>query len=147
MIDSVNAKFNIKNVESSVYVAGYDGICEDYLIPMLNEIRSNAKKAILKIQKPEQRHYQVDLNYGQSEYSSFLILSVKNNFLPNNNDHGDDPVSTGIGLNNIQHYATFFQRDELQGWAKLIKQKHKNLVILLYKFIFLCGEKKGALNA
>ena len=147
MIDSVNAKFNIKNVESSVYVSGYDGICDDYLIPILNEIRSNVKKAILKIQKQEKRYYQIDLSYGQSEYSSFLILSVSNNYLPNNNDPGDDPVSTGIGLKNIQHYATFFQKDELQGWAQYKKEKTKEYGCFTVQIYFPLWEKEGTLNA
>ena len=86
----------------SFYIAGYNGICEDYLNPILIEMRSNAEKALSRIPK-EKRHYQINLKYGENDYSGYGILSVNNNLVKNDKSKNFDPVSTGIGLKNIQH--------------------------------------------
>ena len=118
LINSVDNKGNVSRYDSSIHIAGYDGISEDYLRPMFIEIRSNAKRALSKVKKSSQKRYDVNLYYGEDDYSNYLILSVSNSFLINDGDSKADPVSTGIGLKNVQHYATFFQREELQGWAQ-----------------------------
>jgi len=135
LIDPSDIKGNVSSYTSNIHIAGYDGICEDYLRPMLIEIHSNAKRALSKIEKSELWHYEVNLDYGENDYSGFLILSVTNNFSINKDDSVDDPVSTGIGLKNIQYYATFFQRGELQGWAqfnKVYKNKYGYFTVYIY---------------
>jgi hypothetical protein len=102
---------------------------------MFIEIRSNAEKALSKIKNSSQKHYNLNLDYGDKDYSSYLVLSVSNNFLINDGNLTADPISTGIGLKNVQHYATFFQRGELQGWAQfntLYKRKYGYFTVQIY---------------
>ena len=106
----------------SFYIAGYDGIYEDYLKPMLIEIRFNAEKAMSKM--PEgKRHYRIKLDYGKNEYSGFGILSVINNFVKNDYGKNIDLISTGRGKRNIQYYATRFQQGDRDGWAEFISER------------------------
>ena len=133
--DSLDYNGNVSRFTSAVYIAGYDGICEDYLRPMFLEIRSNAKKALYEINKRNQRRYEINLDHGKEDYSNYLILSVTNNFQIKNGGSQVDPVSTGIGLKNIQHYATFFQKDDLQGWAQFktaYKKKYGYFTVQIY---------------
>ena len=101
-----------------IHVAGYEGICDDYLEPMLIEIRSNSERAHSHIEKIEHRHYDINISLGENEYSGYLILTVTNNFIKSTDNQKADPVSTGIGLKNIQYYAGFFQKGNRQGWAQ-----------------------------
>jgi hypothetical protein len=102
---------------NEVNVAGYDGIYEDYLKPMLIEIRSNAEKALSDLPEDKQ-HYQVILKKGENSYSGYGILSVINNYIERDKITSTDHISTGTGLRNIQYYAPFFQLGARQGWAQ-----------------------------
>lgn len=55
-------------------IAGYDGIYEDYLVPIFIEIRSNAEKALSQIPE-EKRQYQVNLKYGKNDYSGYGMFN------------------------------------------------------------------------
>jgi hypothetical protein len=102
---------------------------------MFTEIKLNAKKALSTIKSPHLRHYRINLEYGKDELSKFIILTVKNNFLKINGIPSSDPVSTSIGLRNVQYYATFFQKDDLQGWAEfktIHKRKYGYFFVLIY---------------
>ena len=126
-------------------IAGYDGIYEDYLIPIFIEIQSNAEKALSQIPK-EKRHYQINLKYGKNDYSGYGILSVTNNFVKKNKNPNSDPVSTGIGLKNIQYYATFFQQGSRQGWAQYKTQYRKNYNFFIINIFFPLWEKSEGEN-
>jgi hypothetical protein len=124
----------------SFYIAGYDGIYEEYLKPILIETRSNAEKALSQIPKGK-RHYQVNLNYGKNDYSGYGILSVTNNFVKNDNGKNFDPISTGIGKKNIQNYATFFQQGNRQGWAQFSSECKKKYNLFSVRIFFPLWEE------
>jgi hypothetical protein len=123
--DYLNTADDIFDTPTRFCVAGYDGICEDYLKPMLIEIRSNAEKALSYLPQQDQKHFQVNLKRVWNEYSDYGILSVTNNFIKTSNSNKSDPISTGIGLKNIQYYATFFQLGTHRGWAQFKKNYRK----------------------
>jgi hypothetical protein len=134
-LDALNYKSRFTHSGVNKPIAGYDGICNDYLRPMFTEIKLNAKKALSTIKSPHLRHYRINLEYGKDELSKFIILTVKNNFLKINGIPSSDPVSTSIGLRNVQYYATFFQKDDLQGWAEfktIHKRKYGYFFVLIY---------------
>ena len=102
---------------------------------MFTEIQSNVKRALARIKKSSHRYYEINLHRGINRFSNYLILTVSNNFIKNTKDSPSDPSSTGIGLKNIQYYATFFQRDELQGWAEFktsFKKKYGYFSVTIY---------------
>ena len=102
---------------------------------MFTEILSNAKRTLTEIKNPNQKYYEINLHLGENGFSNYLILTVSNNFIKNTKDSTSDPASTGIGLKNIQYYATFFQNDELQGWAEFkttYKKKYGYFTVKTY---------------
>ena len=68
-------------------------------------MRSNAEKALSYLPK-NKRYYYINLKYGKNNYSGYGILSVTNKFTKNDNSLNFDPVSTGIGLKNIQYFGS-----------------------------------------
>jgi hypothetical protein len=108
-----------------IRVAGYEGICEDALKPMFCEILSNAERACSRIKDKRKWRYEIEIDVGKDQYSDYLILSVSNTFDSNHENSTADQNSTGIGLRNIQHFATFFQRGDVQGWAKVPTENEK----------------------
>jgi hypothetical protein len=135
LTESLRSKTNLCSCSSGIYIAGYDGICDDYLRPMFTEIQSNAKRVFAGIKKPSHRYYEINLHRGENGFSNYLILTVSNNFIKNTKDSLSDPASTRIGLKNIQYYATFFQKDEQQGWAEFkttYKKKYGRFTVKIY---------------
>jgi len=124
----------------SFNIAGYDGIYEDYLLPIFIEIRSNAEKALSQIPK-EKRHYQVNLKYGKNDYSGYGILSVTNNF--SKKSETSDPASTGIGRKNIQDFANFFQQGSRMGWAEFKPEERKKYNFFIVNIFFPLWQESG----
>jgi len=141
LIDDYYKTENVIDLQKVIYISGYDGICEDYLRPILIEIRSNAEKALSYIQKMEHRHYQVNTQIGKNDYSDFLMLSVTNNFIKNINNDRPDPLSTGNGLKNIQHYSTFFRKGARQGWAQFKIANRKTYDFFIVQIYFPLWEE------
>ena len=76
--DYLETKKKVVDNPAVIYIAGYDGICEDYLRPMLIEIRSNAERALSQIKSVKKRIYEIKVFQGENDYSDYLILSVEN---------------------------------------------------------------------
>jgi len=103
-----NREANAAAIPRRFTVAGWTGMARDFLVPMLEEIRFNARRAMREMQ-PELQTYEVSLRAGEGDEAGYAVLTVRN-ACPEHAE--DDPFSTGFGRGRVQWLAV-----AMGGWA------------------------------